>query len=200
MDSGHKMTEKEKMIAGLPYDCGDQELIRRWHLAKALLLEYNQTPSTEKNKLNDILYKLLGARGKNLWITAPFFCDYGENIYVGENTEINHNCVILDCNRIQIGKNALIGPAVQIYAAFHPIRAMDRISQSEGDGEMIFCKTQSAPILIGDNVWIGGGSIILPGVTVGDNVTIGAGSVVTKSIPSDTLAYGNPCKPVRKII
>ena len=195
------MTEKEKMLAGIPYNCGDKQLLQQWHRAKALLLEYNTTPSTDKNKLDEILHQLLGKRGTNLWITAPFFCDYGENISIGENSEINFNCIFLDCNRITIGKNALIGPSVQIYAAFHPIKAGERIQEtSSGNGlGMIFCKTQSAPVTIGDNVWIGGGSIILPGVSIGDNVTIGAGSVVTKSIPGDTLAYGNPCNPVRSL-
>jgi len=189
------------MLAGKPYDCGDKELLQQWHKAKALLLEYNNTPSIEKDKLDNILYKLLGKRGKNLWITAPFFCDYGENIFIGENSEINHNCVFLDCNRITIGKNALIGPTVQIYAALHPLKASERIQEinNEKDNIMIFCKTQSAPIIIGDNVWIGGGSIIFPGVHIGDNVTIGAGSVVVKSIPADTMAYGNPCVPIKSL-
>lgn len=195
------MTEKEKMLAGIPYDCGDKELLQQWHKAKALLFNFNSTPSTEKNKLDELLYQLLGRRGNHLWISAPFFCDYGENIFIGENSEINYNCVFLDCNKITIGKNALIGPSVQIYTAFHPLKASERIQKikNEDDINMIFCKTQSAPINIGDNVWIGGGSIILPGVNIGNNVTIGAGSVVTKSIPSDTLAYGNPCVSIKSL-
>ncbi len=195
------MTEKEKMLGGLPYDCSDKELLDRWHKAKALLLEYNTTSSIDKDKLDSILYQLLGKRGKNLWITAPFFCDYGDNIEIGENSEINYNCVFLDCNRITIGKNALIGPAVQIYTAFHPSKASDRIQEEKfkSDTKIIFCKTQSSPIVIGDNVWIGGGSILLPGVEIGQNVTIGAGSVVVKSIPSDTLAFGNPCIPIKSL-
>ena len=194
------MTEKEKMLSGLPYDCGDEQLLARWHRAKALLLEYNTAPSKNRENLDRILYELLGGRGKNLWITAPFFCDYGENIFIGENSEINHNCVFLDCNKITIGKNALIGPAVQIYTAFHPLKASDRLQESPGEnGGMLFCKTQSAPIVIGDNVWIGGGTILLSGVVIGNNVAIGAGSLVVKSIPSDTLAYGNPCVPIRPL-
>jgi maltose O-acetyltransferase len=194
------MTEKEKMLAGMLYNCGDEQLLARWHKAKALLLEYNTTSSTDREKLNRILYELLGGRGKNLWITAPFFCDYGENIFIGENSEINHNCVFLDCNTITIGKNALIGPAVQIYTAYHPVKASERLQETAGEDEgMLFCKTQSASITIGDNVWIGGGTILMPGVVIGDNVSIGAGSLVLKSIPSDTLAYGNPCVPVRSL-
>ncbi len=194
------MTEKEKMLAGEPYNCGDAELITRWHKAKALMKEYNDTASTDRQRLDELLEELLGGKPKNLWIAAPFFCDYGENIFIGENSEINHNCVFLDCNRITIGKNALIAPAVQIYTAYHPLKASERLQETEeGGSTMTFCKTQSAPITIGDNVWIGGGSIILPGVTIGNNVTIGAGSVVTKSIPDNVLALGNPCKVIREL-
>jgi len=193
------MTEKEKMLSGELYDCADLELITRWHKAKALMKEYNNTDSTNRERLDEILNQLLGGRGKNLWIAGPFFCDYGENIYIGENSEINHNCVFLDCNRITIGKNALIAPAVQIYCAFHPVRASERIQNPSDQEGMIFCKTQSAPVTIGDHVWIGGGAIILPGVTIGNNVTIGAGSVVTKNIPDHVLAFGNPCKVVKEI-
>lgn len=195
------MTEREKMMAGLPYDAGDKELQLQWHKAKALIKAYNNTDSTDRERLNDILGQLLGGRGKNLWITAPFFCDYGMNIFIGENTEINHNCIFLDCNTITLGKNCLVAPLVQFYAAYHPVKAAERLQTASGSGadDMIFCKTQSAPIIVGDNVWIGGGSIILPGVTIGNNVTIGAGSVVTKSIPNNMLAFGNPCKVVREI-
>jgi len=194
------MTEKEKMLSGELYDCGDMELITRWHKAKALMKEYNNTDTTDRERLDEILNQLLGGRGKNLWVAGPFFCDYGENIYIGENSEINHGCVFLDCNRITIGENALIAPLVQIYCAFHPVRASDRIQTSlKSNEDMIFCKTQSAPVTIGDNVWIGGGCIILPGVTIGNNVTIGAGSVVTRDIPGDVLAFGNPCRVVKEI-
>jgi len=138
---------------------------------------------TEKEKLDLILNQLLGKKGKNIWIASPFFCDYGENI------EINYNCGLLDCNRITIGKNVLIGSSVQIYTALHPIKASKRIQESNDKNRMIFCTTQSKEIHIGDNVWVGGGSIVLPGVTIGENVTIGAGSVVVKSIPANTLAF-----------
>lgn len=188
------------MLAGEPYQCADHELITLWHKAKALIKEYNTTDSTNREQLDQILKQLLGRRGKNIWITAPFFCDYGVNIFLGENAEINHNCVFLDANKITIGKNALIAPAVQIYTAFHPIKASERIPTfTTGHEDMNFCKTQSAPVTIGDNVWIGGGSVILPGVSIGDNVTIGAGSVVTKNIPDHVLAYGNPCRVIRSL-
>ncbi len=191
-------TEKQKMLAGEVYNPGDEALITRWHLAKQLLQQYNTASTLDKNSLEAILEKLLGGRGKNVWIAAPFFCDYGENIYIGENTEINANCVFLDCNKITVGNNVLIAPAVQIYAVTHPIKAQDRLPQGITD-EFPFCKCITAPVTIGDNTWIGGGSIILPGVTIGENTTIGAGSVVTQSIPSNVLAFGNPCRVVKII-
>lgn len=108
------------------------------------------------------------------------------------------NCTFLDDNRIVIGNNALIAPNVQIYTAFHPTSAEERFGEPREDGSFVFCKTQTAPVIIGDNVWIGGGAIILPGVTIGNNVVIGAGSIVTKDIPDDVVACGNPCRVIRK--
>lgn len=194
------MTEREKMLAGELYDCGDKELLDQWHKAKNLIRDYNQTNSEDLDKKNRILTELLGSRGKNLWITAPFFVDYGNNIYFGNNCEVNMNCTFLDDNKIIIGDNALIAPNVQIYTAFHPTNAKDRFGEVKSDGSFEFCKTQTAPVIIGNNAWIGGGAIIMPGVTIGDNVVIGAGSVVTKDIPSNTIAYGNPCKVIRENI
>lgn len=191
------MTEREKMLAGQLYDCGDPELLERWHKAKNLVRDYNCTDSEDAAKKESILSELLGGKGKNLWITAPFFADYGNNIYFGNNCEVNMNCTFLDDNRIVIGDNALIAPNVQIYTAFHPTNATDRFGEPKEDGSFAFCKTQTAPVIIGNNVWIGGGAIIMPGVTIGDNVVIGAGSVVTKDIPSNKIAYGNPCRIVR---
>lgn len=192
------MTEREKMLAGQLYDCGDAELLEQWHKAKDLVRNYNNTASAETEKKEKILSDLLGGKGKNLWITAPFFVDYGNNIYFGNNCEVNMNCTFLDDNVIRIGDNALIAPNVQIYTAFHPTNAMERFGVPKEDGSFEFCKTQTAPVTIGNNVWIGGGVIIMPGVTIGDNVVIGAGSIVTKDIPKDTIAYGNPCRAVRE--
>ncbi|MGL4510417.1 sugar O-acetyltransferase [Cetobacterium sp.] len=193
------MTEREKMLAGLLYDCGDSELLAQWHKAKDLIRSYNQIDSSNLEEKNAILTELLGGKGKNLWITAPFFVDYGNNIYFGNNCEVNMNCTFLDDNKIIIGDNVLIAPNVQIYTAFHPLNAIDRFGEIKEDGTFEFCKTQTAPVTIGDNVWIGGGVIILPGVTIGNNVVIGAGSVVTKDIPSNFLAFGNPCKVIKSL-
>lgn len=192
------MTEREKMLAGELYDCGDKELLERWHEAKNLVRDYNQTDSENFEEKNRILKKLLGGSGKNLWITAPFYVDYGNNIYFGNNCEVNMNCTFLDDNKIMIGDNALIAPNVQIYTAFHPTSGRERFGEVKEDGSFEFCRTQTAPVVIGKNVWIGGGAIIMPGVTIGDNVVIGAGSVVTRDIPSDRIAYGNPCRVMRE--
>ena len=167
-------TEKEKMLAGEPYDCGDTELINRWHKAKQLQKEYNDTPSDDIEKLSSLLDDLIGSRGENVWISAPFFVDYGENIHIGRNVEIN------------------IGPGVHIYTVFHHTAPQERLGENSS-----FWKSLTKPVNIGKNVWIGGGSIILPGVTIGDGTTIGAGSVVTKSIPANCIAVGNPCKVIK---
>lgn len=192
------MTEREKMLAGQLYDCGDPELLTQWHRAKDLMRDYNRADSADLQEKERILGELLGGRGKNLWITAPFYVDYGNNIYFGDNCEVNMNCTFLDDNRIVIGNHALIAPNVQIYTAFHPTNALDRFGEPREDGSFAFCRTQTAPVIIGDRVWIGGGAIIMPGVTIGDNVVIGAGSLVTKDIPSNVIAYGTPCRVVRE--
>ena len=158
----------------------------QWHKAKDLARDYNQTDSANAQEKERILNELLGGKGKNLWITAPFYVDYGNNIYFGNNCEVNMNCTFLDDNIIRIGDNALIAPNVQIYTAFHPTNAIDRFGTPKEDGAFEFCKTQTAPVVIGNNVWIGGGAIIMPGVTIGDNVVIGAGSVVTGLRPFGT--------------
>ncbi len=191
------MTEREKMLAGLLYDCGDSELLERWHIAKDLAREYNNTASKDAETKNIILKKLLGGMGKNLWITPPFCVDYGNNIYFGNNCEVNMNCTFLDDNNITIGDNALIAPNVQIYTAYHPNNAKERFGEPKEDGSFEFCKTITAPVTIGNNVWLGGGCIIMPGVTIGDNVVVGAGSVVTKDIESNKIAFGNPCRVYR---
>ena len=192
------MTEKEKMLAGQLYDCGDAELMELWNHGKNLIQKYNCLDYSNKTEQLRILDELLGSRGEHTQITAPFYVDYGKFIFLGNNCEINMNCVFLDCNKITIGDNALIAPGVHIYTVFHPVSAKDRFYGSAKEG-FPFAVSLTSPVVIGNNVWIGGGSIIMPGVSIGDNVTIGAGSVVTKSIQSNVLAYGNPCRVVREI-
>ncbi|MEG2081821.1 MAG: sugar O-acetyltransferase [Oscillospiraceae bacterium] len=192
------MTQRDRMLSGQLYDCGDAELLAQWHKAKNLTRAYNNAVSEDALEKEGILNDLLGGRGLNLWITPPFFVDYGNNIFFGDNCEVNMNCTFLDDNKIIIGDNALIAPNVQIYTAFHPTNSADRFGTATKDGSFAFCKTQTAPVIIGNNVWIGGGSIILPGVTIGDNAVVGAGSVVTRDIPSNVIAYGNPCRVIRE--
>ncbi len=190
------MTEKEKMLKGDNYNSRDPELLGIYHKARKLLQEYNTLNSELIEERQRILNSLLGKVGKGVWIETPFFCDYGENISIGANTFINTNCMFLDNNTISIGKNGLIAPYVQIYTASHPLKASERILEDENGSRYL---TSTQPVSIGDNVWIGGNTVIFPGVAIGNNVTIGAGSVVTKSIPDNVLAFGNPCKIVKQL-
>lgn len=182
------------MLNGDFYDSRDPELLSMYHNARKLLKKYNHLDSGFTEERERILAELFHHKGSGVWIETPFFCDYGENISIGANTFVNTNCLFLDNNKITIGKNGLIAPYVQIYTAKHPLKASERIIDNGNDSRY---RTFTTPVTIGDNVWIGGNSVIFPGVTIGDNVTIGAGSVVTKSIPDNVLAFGNPCE-IRK--
>lgn len=192
------MTEKEKMLDGEIYNSRDSELIEMYHRARKLMKVLNNLDSTETGRKDRILSELLGFKGKDVWIETPFFCDYGENIFIGENTFVNTNCIFLDNNKITIGENGLIAPYVQIYTAGHPLKASERLNVTKNKNEAKY-PTYTRPVKIGDAVWIGGNTVIMPGVTIGNNVTIGAGSVVTKDIPNDVLAFGNPCRVIRKL-
>ena len=192
------MSEKEKMLAGLPYNSRDPELIERYYLVRKLLVKLNNSSPIDPVQRNELFTSLMGKMGDNVWIETPFFCDYGEHIYIDEGTFINVNAIFLDNNIINIGKNGLIGPGVQLLTASHPLSAGERLITSNGNLKTSY-KTFSKPIHIGDNVWIGGNTVVLPGITIGNNVTIGAGSVVTKNIPDNMLAFGNPCKIIRQI-
>ncbi len=190
------MTEKEKMLNGDHYDPRDPGLLEIYYNARRLLRKYNNADPADPSGRSEILAELFGFRGDNVWIETPFFCDYGENISIGKNTFVNMNCVFLDDNRITIGENGLIAPYVQIYTATHPLKASERIIHDHSGSRYL---TSARPVKIGDNVWIGGNSVIFPGVTIGNNVTIGAGSVVNKDIPDNRLAFGNPCQVIREI-
>lgn len=183
------MTEREKMLAGELYLASDPELVAGRRNARRLTRLYNGTTEDEDEERFRLLRELLGAMGEGTYIEPPFRCDYGYNIFAGERLYINFGCVILDCAEVRIGKDVKMGPAVQIYTAHHPIEAMTRIAGPE----------LASPITIGDRVWIGGGAILCPGVTVGENTTIGAGSVVTRNIPANVIAVGNPCRVVRAL-
>lgn len=184
------MTEKEKMLAGEIYQAYNvEELFKGLCRAKDLCLEYNNTKFSDVEKRNSIIKELIGKTGEEFCFTAPFWCDYGENIEIGEKFYANHNLVILDCGKVTFGKNTFIGPNCGFYTAGHPIDSEERAQGYE----------YGHPITVGDDVWFGGGVTVLPGVTIGSNVVIGAGSVVNKDIPSNVVAAGNPCKVIRAI-
>lgn len=193
-------TERERMLRGEPYDTRDPELLALAHRARALLAQYVATPSTDSEARRDVLQRLLGSVGEEVWIETPFFCDYGAHVHIGPTTFVNTNCVFLDSAEIRIGANGLIAPGVQLLTATHPLRAAERIvPREERVGGRSPYRTHARPITIGDDVWIGAGTIVFPGVTIGDGVTIGAGSLVTTDIPSHVLAYGQPCRVRRNL-
>lgn len=177
------------MLAGLPYIASTDELQKERLQCKEKIFEFNNLPPEQQDKVPQLLKSILGKTGEKLFIEAPFHCDYGWNIEVGENFFANYNLTVLDVGKVTIGKNAQIAPNVSIYTAGHPMHPDSRNTEYE----------YGIPITIGDNVWIGGNTVILPGVTIGNNVVIGAGSVVTKDIPDWSAAAGNPCKVIRKI-
>ena len=182
------MTEKEKMLAGEVYSAVDPELIEELMATREVLYEYNFLRPSETQRMKEILKGLLGhVADDDFLINQPFRCDYGKQINIGKRFFANFNFTVLDEARVTIGDDCFIGPNVSIYTACHSTDPIERNTRQEW----------AKPVTIGNNVWIGGSVTILPGVTIGDNVTIGAGSVVTRDIPSNTVAVGNPCKVVK---
>ena len=182
------MNEKEKMLNGKLYNPKDKVLKKERIRAQKLCKEFNQIDPYNKEAQNKILKKLFKTE-KECSIMPNFFCDYGYNIEFGENFYVNHNCIILDVTVVNIGDNVLLAPNVQIYTSNHPLNPKQRNKGLE----------YGSPVNIGDNVWIGGGSIICPGVSIGNNSVIGAGSVVTKNVPNNVMVGGNPAKVIKKI-
>ena len=182
-------SEREKMLADLPYLAIDPELQRMTQAAQNLLHIFNRSHPDELEQRQEIVRKLFGSIGRVFEVKPPFYCDYGCHIYAQENLYINYDCIILDCNKVYFGNNVFLAPRVQIYTAYHPLDPETRRSALE----------MAAPIVIGDDVWIGGGAIICPGVTIGNNTTIGAGSIVTKDIPANVVAVGNPCRVIKNL-
>ncbi len=180
-------TEKQKMQDGSLYNADDEELIQERLKAKEVLYKYNQTAPSDRKGQERIISGLLGGHGDNLRIVAPFYCDYGYNIHVGNNFFANFGCTILDGAEVHIGNNVFLGPNVNIYTATHPLDAESRNQGLE----------YAYPVTIGDNVWVGGNVVINPGISIGKNSVIGSGSVVTKDIPDHVLAAGNPCRIIK---
>lgn len=183
------MNEKEKMLNGYLYDCTGNDLLKERLWAKDLCHKYNSIKPSKILERQKIIRKLVGKIGDTFNIEPPFWCDYGYNIEVGDNFYVNHNCVILDCGKVKFGDNVFVGPNCGFYAAGHPLDVETRNK----------CIEFAHPITIGSNVWIGGNSCFMPGVSVGDNTVIGALSVVTKDIPAGVVAFGNPCRVLREI-
>lgn len=184
------VTEKEKMCAQMLYDANyDQTLLEERDKAKDLCHQYNQLRPSDRSGQREVLKKLLGKTGENFILTAPFWCDYGYNIELGENFYANHNLVILDGAKVTFGDNVFIGPDCGFHTAGHPIDFERRNRGLE----------YAYSITVGDNVWIGAGVQVMPGVSIGSNVVIGGGSVVVKDIPSNCVAVGNPCHVLRPI-
>ncbi len=193
-------TEMEKCLAGEWYDCHNQVFLDLKTRTHKLLMKYNSLPYEDKEEKHSLLKKMLGSIGMKVSVASPFICDYGCNIHIGDNVTVNTGCTFVDCNKITIGSNALIAPNVQLYTATHPIDLDERLAPVETeDGIKRVRRTYALPITIEDGCWIGGGVIILPGITIGYGSVIGAGSVVTKDIPANSLAVGNPCKVIRQI-
>lgn len=184
------MSEKEKMLNGELYFAGlKDELFEERQKCKKLCFEFNNISPENEEKRKDILAKIIGKTNGDFWIEQPFMCDYGYNIELGKNFYANHNLIILDPAKVTFGDNVFIGPNGAFYTAEHPI---DYETRNKG---LEYAKT----ITVGNNVWFGGNVTVIAGVRIGNNVVIGAGSVVTKDIPDNSIAVGNPCKVIRKI-
>ncbi|RYG41862.1 MAG: sugar O-acetyltransferase [Chitinophagaceae bacterium] len=183
------MTEKEKMVSGQPYIASDRQLTAERQRAKSLVFRFNSLPPDNQREQELLLRELFKKAGTKFHVEPPFRCDYGYNITVGESFYANYNLTILDCAAVTIGKNVMIAPNVSLFTAGHPVHFEPRIREIE----------YALPITIGDNVWIGGNTVVNPGVVIGNNSVIGSGSVVTKDVPDNVVAAGNPCRVIREI-
>ncbi len=185
------MTEKEIMLSGGMYDCLDKELVRGRDRAHVLAQQLNALSADDRAGRERITRELLGTAGQNVYLERGFQCEYGDNIHAGANFYCNYNCLMIDCNTITVGDNTMIGPNVTVCTATHPVKAAERCNP-EG-------REYALPIRIGDQVWIGAGAIINPGVTIGDRAVIASGAVVTRDVPADTLVAGVPAVPKKHI-
>jgi maltose O-acetyltransferase len=181
-------SERQKMLAGEPYDPGDPQLTAARARARDLCQAFNATRAGEGTRRRELLHALLGSGAEDAVIEPPFFCDYGGHIHLGRNVYFNFHCTVLDVCEVRIGDHALFGPGVQLLTPLHPLDPVARRGREYG-----------RPITIGADAWIGGGALVLAGVDVGEGAVIGAGSVVTRDVPARVLAAGNPCRVIRAL-
>ena len=192
-------TEYEKCLAGEPFiGSEDPKIMETILRTRRLLVQLNATDYADTERRQDLLRQIFGAMGEGVHVDIDFHCEYGKHIFIGDKVIINMNCTFVDNNRIDIGSNVLIASNVQIYTATHSTNVHERMVENWSEGQEI-CRTYALPVRIEDGAWIGGGAIILPGVTIGRNSVIGAGSVVTRSIPDNCVAVGNPCRVIKRI-
>lgn len=182
-------SEKEKMLSGALYNPNDKVLIADRHQARLKFRKINQISNNDIKLTNNLFRELFGKTGKGLFIEPPFYCEYGYNISLGNQVFMNFNCCILDVMEVKIGDRVMFAPNVQLYTATHPLDAKTRASWLE----------YAKPITIGNDVWIGGGAIVCPGVTIGNGAVIGAGAIVTKDVPDNVVVGGNPAKIIKEI-
>lgn len=178
-------------------ETADPAALRTIARARELTREYARASYDDAERRTEILRELLGGMGENVSIDTPFHCNHGKNIFLGNDVIVNMNCTFVDDRPIRIGNRVLIASNVQIYTASHPVLPQERLPSGWKERRSTFFRTWARPVEVGDNVWIGGGSILLPGVTIGENSVIGAGSVVTRPIPANCVAVGNPCRVIR---
>lgn len=192
-------TEYEKCMAGEPFvGSEDPKIVEMILRTKRLLVQFNAIDYADTERRQELLHEMFGSMGKGVHVDIDFHCECGKHIFVGDKVIINMNCTFVDNNRIDIGSNVLIASNVQIYTATHSTKVNERMVQDWSEGQEI-CRTYALLVKIEDGVWIGGGAVILPGVTIGRNSVIGAGSVVTRSIPANCVAVGNPCRVIKRI-
>lgn len=182
-------SNRERMLAGDPYVAEDPELIAALERSERLAREFEQLWTVDRERAREVLGSLLGSLGEEAIVRAPLWVDYGENLSIGARTFVNYGLVALDVAPIAIGADCQIGPNVQLLTAYHPVEPEPRRAKLEA----------AAAITIGDNVWLGGGAIVLPGLTIGDDTVVGAGSVVTKDLPAGVVAFGNPARVIRSL-
>lgn len=194
------MTEEEKCMAGILYDCHDESFIKRKARAMVWCERYRSIPYERRGERYALLKEIFQSVGTNVSVADDFVCGFGDNIRIGSNVSVNYRCTFIDCNTITIGNDVLIAPGVQINTASHPVRLSERLTEGWREGDTQYrWRTYARPVVIGNGVWIGAGAVILGGVTIGDGAVVAAGAVVTKDVASGTLVGGVPARKIKDI-